>query len=464
MRSSPGAPAAPLAGATVVGWRFEVVRGRGLRGGVRALALRRSVRGPGVASALGGSLELHWSDGLLTRAPWTDEPSRNLRSCLDAWRADAVRDRHGGRPRWPSQHRCPTSRCSTRRRGGGDCGGAATILGAARDRRPSGPGGRQRVDAVMRSKRGERTVATSRGRRADWAETSCTLDLWADEIAGASCSAACRAPPIATRLARGGHRRWRPGRQASGLPRGARGVLFMPAVVQALMERAAAAESRRGARSATDGRRSPARTWRSPEIDAGRRGSRSSTRPAVRGPASAPCSPGRAGRVALIAGGRLPRQSWIIATAEAFGMPPTRMPRGPRSRCSRPLPGSPGRGAGAARRGRGSARPARTSPKRHGAPRTRWSCRDAQVVAAASARGRCAVRLARIARSSAATVDAAGADFGETRVWDCSFYWSWSYCRRDHGLGVRAPCCTATEAWRVRCYTRLSKDSPGFGA
>src|SRR3954462_10116935 len=77
-------------GATVVGWRVQVVEGQSLRAGVRDSKLGGPFFGPGVASRLSGSIELHWSDGLLTRAGLDRHAFAHLGHELVAWRSDAV--------------------------------------------------------------------------------------------------------------------------------------------------------------------------------------------------------------------------------------------------------------------------------------------------------------------------------------------------------------------------------------
>jgi len=54
-------------GATIVDWRCDVVRSEGVRVGIRDSAVGGPYEGPGLATRLAGSLDLHWSDGRITR-------------------------------------------------------------------------------------------------------------------------------------------------------------------------------------------------------------------------------------------------------------------------------------------------------------------------------------------------------------------------------------------------------------
>jgi predicted Zn-dependent protease len=188
----------------------------------------------------------------------------------------------------------------------------------------------RRVDAVMRTGRGERTVATSRGFRADWRETSCSIDLWADELAGASYARRCL--PTGADLERlASHVSTlgpclRPGQE---LPAKARGVLYMPNVVQDLLGRFLL--SNLAGRAIRDGRSPFARV----DVD----GRRQIVRPDLDltidttlpfEPATAPCSSEGvpAGRTRLLVEGRLATPTLDLATAAELGLPPTPAPRG----------------------------------------------------------------------------------------------------------------------------------------
>src|SRR5689334_19488554 len=84
--------------ATLVGWRFEVVSGQGVRIGVWDSGLGGPYEGPGVAVRLGGALELHWSDGVVTRVGLDRRAILDPEAEIEGWRADAVTDRGGRLP------------------------------------------------------------------------------------------------------------------------------------------------------------------------------------------------------------------------------------------------------------------------------------------------------------------------------------------------------------------------------
>jgi predicted Zn-dependent protease len=173
-------------------------------------------------------------------------------------------------------------------------------------------------------------VATSRGFRAAWDETTCSLEQWIDETADARY--ARRALPADAEidaLAAGTARLAQELRSASALPAIARGALFAPQVVEELVARLLLPNL--AGRAIRDGRSPFTRT----DID----GRRMVLRPDVDlvvdttlpfELASAPCSPEGvpAGRVALIAGGRLASPLLDLASAAAFGRHPTPVARG----------------------------------------------------------------------------------------------------------------------------------------
>jgi predicted Zn-dependent protease len=318
-------------GAAIVGWRFEVTRGQGLRAGVRDSRLGGPFEGPGIARRLGGSLELHWSDGLLTRVGLDRRSVLDPSSELAAWRADAVRDRHGRLPPLAEPAAVPQVETYDPAVDGAVTSSAEPCLQMLRELTHRGRwAGARRIDAVMRASRSERTVSTSRGFRADWRDTSCSIDLWADEIAGASYGRRSlparddlsrlveQVSALASRL-----------RTVQGLPATARGVLFMPPAVSELLGRLLLPNL--SGRAIRDGRSPFTRA----DLDA--------ARPILRADldlvldttlpfelATAPCSSEGvpADRVSLIAEGRLISPTLDRTTAADFGLPPTPVPRG----------------------------------------------------------------------------------------------------------------------------------------
>jgi predicted Zn-dependent protease len=256
----------------------------------------------------------------------------------------------------------------------------------------------RRLDGTLRASTGRRAVRTSRGFAAEWEETTCTIELWADELVQAGY--ARRALPaladlgrLVSSLAAQGPRL----RVQQSLPATARGVLFAPVVVEELLGRLLLPNL--SGRAIRDGRSPFTRA----DLEAGRDVLRSDLDLIIDTMlplelATAPCSPDgvRAGRVALIAGGRFASPVLDLATARDFGLAP---PPAPRGRPSALLVSSAGVidwDAALSLLGDGAAvydlpglhtQQARRSGYALVAP-------DAQVVAGGTLGGRCAVRLA----------------------------------------------------------------------
>lgn len=318
-------------GATVVGWRLEVVEGEGVRVGLRGSRLGGAYEGPGSAVRLGGLLELHWSDGRITSAGLDRRAVLQPASQLAGWRASAYAERGGKLP--PVAGRTDLPAVETF-----DPAVAAaveadpSVLLAMLDRLRGEAlhAGVRRVDGTLRASRGRRAVRTSRGFTADWEETTCTVALWADETARAAYGR--RALPSTMELDRivADVAQLAPLLRAQQeLPGRARGVLFAPDVVDELVARLLLPNL--SGRAIRDGR-SP---WTRADLAAGRAVIRSDLSLVVDTTlplelASAPCSPEGvpAGRAALIAGGRLSSPVLDLATAGDFGLPATPAPRG----------------------------------------------------------------------------------------------------------------------------------------
>jgi predicted Zn-dependent protease len=173
-------------------------------------------------------------------------------------------------------------------------------------------------------------VSTSVGFRAEWEETACSIDLWADEVAQAAYARRCR--PTDADLA------WMVSeigsllpslRTVQSLPTDARGLLFWPGVVEELIGRLLLPNL--SGVAIRDGRSPFTRA----DLESGRAILRSdlnlvldTTLPFEL--ATAPCSPEGvpARRAALVAGGRLVSPVLNLASATDFGLPPTPAPRG----------------------------------------------------------------------------------------------------------------------------------------
>jgi predicted Zn-dependent protease len=323
------------------------------------------------------------------------DPARELA----AWRADAVQERHKRLPPLAGPTALPEVATFDPVLAHAVTAGAATLPRMLRQLLDgSSSAGVSRTDVVMRASRSARSVATSRGFRADWHETSCSIELWADEIAGVSY--ARRSLPTDAdldRLAREVSALAYQLRTPCPLPAAARGVLFMPSVVQELIGRLLLPGlSGRAIRDS----RSP---FTRADLKSGRRILRAdldlvidTTLPLEL--ATAPCSPEGvpAGRAPLIAGGRLVSPILDLVTAADFGLPPTPTPRGrPTVLLSSDLP-MLDREEALVLLGDGVA--VRNLPGLHTQQPHRASyalvAPDAQVVVNGQAGGRCAVRLA----------------------------------------------------------------------
>ena len=248
----------------------------------------------------------------------------------------------------------------------------------------------------MRASRTARTVATSRGFRADWQETSCSIELWGDEIAGASYGRRCLPDRDATSSGsrRGGRAGAAACRRSTICRPTARGVLFMPTVVDELLGRLLLPNL--SGRAIRDGRSPFSRA----DLEARRQIVRAdldlvidTTLPFEL--ATAPCSSEGvpAGRVQLIAGGRL--ASPIAGSRDGGGVRaaadagPARSAAGACSRARCPTI-ELRRGAGAARRRRRGARSARPAHPAGATGRVR--ARRARRAGRRGRRGRRAVR------------------------------------------------------------------------
>ena len=386
-------------GATIIGWRFETADGQGVRAGIRDSRLGGPYEGPGVARRLSGTLELHWSDGLVTRDGLDRRALAEPSAELERWRDGAVAERRGRLPPLAGRVVLPSVETFDPAVAEVTSGGAATVMGMLQkmmDRgRSAGP---RRIDAVLRAGSTERTVATSRGFQAVWLETSCSIDLWADEIAEASYARRCR-PTVADVDRLADEVAMLAPRLAADeeLPSGARGVLFTPTVVQDLIGRLLLPNL--SGRSIRDGRSPFSRA----DLEAGRQVLRSdldltidTTLPFE--PATAPCSSEGvpAGRVGLIVGGRLASPIVDLATAAELGLPPTPVPRGRPSALLTSAGPDLGLDEALALLGHGVV--VRGLPGLHTQQARRATyalvAPDAQVVVDGEARGRCAVRLA----------------------------------------------------------------------
>jgi len=385
--------------ADIVGWRFSMAEGDGVRAGIRASRLGGPYEGPGVTRRLVGTLELHWSDGLVTLRGLDRRAVVQPAQELVELRNDAVAPRRGRLPPLAGPTALPeveTFDPAVARAVTGDAGTGLHTLERLLERSRSG--GIRRVDAVMRASRTARTVATSRGFRADWHDTACSIELWGDEIAGASYGRRCL--PTASDLDRLAEEIATLApclSKAQDLPSDPRGVLFMPNVVHGLLERLVLPNL--SGRAIRDGRSLFSRA----DLEERRQIIRADLDLVVDTTlpfelASAPCSSEGvpAGRVALIAAGRLASPMVDPATAADWGLAPTPIPNGkPPAMLTSALPTIDYDEALTVLE-RGVV--VRDLPGLHTQPARRAAyalvAPDAQAVAGGTGRGRCAVRLA----------------------------------------------------------------------
>jgi predicted Zn-dependent protease len=318
-------------GSAVVGWRFELADSEAVRLGIRKSQSGGPYEGPGVALRLAASLEVHWSDGLMTRTILDRRALTVPFEYLAEWRETAVAPRGERLPPLAESVALPHVDVYDRRLADAVSADPSPLLRLV-DCLHDGvsAAGALRTDAFVRATLSRRTVATSRGFRADWHDTQLGMNVWADELGGASYDRR-RLPSLeqASRLAREAAGLAASLRQPALLPAGARGVLFVPPVVEQVLGRfllpnLAGRAIRDGrsyfSRADLDARRPIAQPGMSLLVD--------TTLPYE--PASAPCSPEGvpAGRVTLIDGVRLVTPIVEMESAAELGYPPTPRPRG----------------------------------------------------------------------------------------------------------------------------------------
>jgi len=318
-------------GSDVVGWRCEVVAGEGLRAGIRATELGGPYEGPAMAEGISGSLDMHWSDGRITRATLNRRAVLDPASELASWYGDAVVERDGALPPLAGPTRLPDVLTLDPAVRAAVIDDPVRMLGMLDQVRGVAlSNGARRLDATLRASVSRRLVATSRNFRAVWDETTFSLDLWADEAAGASLSRrSLPSGPEIDLLARDVTHLAQQLRHPARCPDDARGVLYMPAVVDDLLARLLLPNL--AGRAIRDGR-SP---FTREDIEQGRQILRAdidliidTTLPHAL--ATAPCSPEGvpAGRASLFAAGRLVSPVVDLTTAATFGLPPTPVARG----------------------------------------------------------------------------------------------------------------------------------------
>ena len=318
-----------IGGARVDGWRIEVVESESLRAGVRDSRFGGPYEAPGLASRLGGSLVLQWSDGQATRSRLDRAAIETPAEALAGWRVAASAERRV--PVFMPPAEFPDVQVYDP-----ELADAVAeqpmdllqLLGIAQ--LAAKTEGARRLDATLRGSRASRVVTTSGGLRHAWDETACSLELWIDELAGASYGSRrlLGVPRLANMLddvvASG-----RLIRREINLPATIGRVIFEPAAVEALLGRFVLPAL--AGRAILDGRSPLSRD----DLDEAREIVRADLDLAVDTTlpfelATAPCSadgvPG--GRVALVQAGRLVAPILDPVTAQEIGQPPTPSPRG----------------------------------------------------------------------------------------------------------------------------------------
>lgn len=316
-------------GVDVIGWRIEVARSEAIRVGIRDGRLGGPYEAPGVASRLAGSLDLHWSDGRLTRTRLDRRDVADPAGSVSAWRATSAVERY--RPPIAAPASLPKVQVHDPSLAQAVAEEPSRLLSLLRRAQEAARAGRvRRLDAVLRASVGPRIVRTSAGFACGWHETALSMEVWIDEVASAAFSMR-RLPTdgelerlLADALTRGAQLR-----HETPLPSGARGVLFMPGAVDALLGRfflpnlsgRAMLEGRSAfSRADLDSRRLVLADDLGLVVD--------TTLPFEL--ATSPCSPDGvpAERAVLVEAGRLKAPILDVATAPEMAHPPTPAPRG----------------------------------------------------------------------------------------------------------------------------------------
>jgi PmbA protein len=315
--------------AVVEAWRFELSEGAALRVGVRNGAFGGPYESPGVAVAVGGSIELQWSDGTVTLGQLDRQVVAEFSHRLAGWRASAFRDPWVVPVQAPAP--LPSVQTADERVAGlaiGDPRALFQLLGTVRGALV-GPG-LQQVDVSIRVSRGRRWVATSAGVRVDWPETACTLDVSAEALYGEA-FAKRRLPDdveldgILDRVARTAGQLGRP----DAIPSFQVPVLIAPPVLESLVARflgsnlAGEPVVRGESRFAIEDYRTRRAMLRG-DLDV----LVDTTLPLEL--AASPCSPEGVpgGRAGLVERGRLLSPTLSRRQAARAGLPPTPVPRG----------------------------------------------------------------------------------------------------------------------------------------
>ncbi|MDP8922389.1 MAG: metallopeptidase TldD-related protein [Chloroflexota bacterium] len=228
----------PIAdGAHVLGWHVELAEGDVVRLGMRDGRLGGPYDAPSVATRLGGSVELRWSDGLVTRGRLGRAALVDLPSQLVAWRAEAYSIRLFAPPAPPAA--CPdvltVDLLVAALVAGRPDDLIDGVVGVARSLRERGI---ESADVSVTAGAARRRVVSSAGFDVGWQETTYGLEISADDLHGASY--ASRRLPRDDELGRlvvDAAETVAALRVADVIPDATRGVLYAPSVVEALLGR-----------------------------------------------------------------------------------------------------------------------------------------------------------------------------------------------------------------------------------
>ncbi len=316
-------------GVRVDGWRFELATGASFRAGVRGGELGGPYESPSFAVGIGGWLELRWSDGLVTSSSVDRSVADVLAERLGAWRTSAFPDP------WiapiPGPCEVPTVQAADPRLAEMLVGDPVPLLSMIhRMRKQIEPAGLRHVDLSLSAGAGRRWIRSSAGLRVEFAETAFSANVSAEELhwesvgtrrlpdEGEVDALVDRVGDTASALRR---EEELPGRE---LP-----VLLAPPVLEAFLGKFV--QSNLGGQGVVSGhstfsledfreRRAVFRDDIDLVID--------TTLPFEL--ATSPCSSEGvpAGRVALVAGGRLATPALSLKSAGRAGLPPTPAPRG----------------------------------------------------------------------------------------------------------------------------------------
>ena len=163
------------------GWRFEIAEAQSLRAGLKKGILGGPYEPPRAAVGVAGSLDLRWSDGLMTLASLDRLAVGDFEDRLACWRAAAFRDPSAAPIAAPRA--CPEVRAhdpAVDALVGHDPMPLFRLLDRAR--RVLAGHRREQMEASAGATRGRRFIRGSTGLRVDFPETSFSVNLSSEEL------------------------------------------------------------------------------------------------------------------------------------------------------------------------------------------------------------------------------------------------------------------------------------------